>query len=84
MEFPRIFMGNPQEVWQKLHLKEVARSRYYHSGGCREQNITISAELDDLGNFGASMDEMGTLLWLGEPPITGFVSRKVTIWLFVT
>lgn len=32
---------------------------YYHSGGCREQNITISAELDDLGNFGASMDEMG-------------------------
>eukprot|EP00438_Fugacium_kawagutii_P032435 Skav209376 [mRNA] locus=scaffold64:111103:122833:+ [translate_table: standard] len=33
---------------------------YYHSGGdCREQNITISAELDDLGNFGAFMDEMG-------------------------
>jgi len=32
---------------------------YYHSGACREQNVTISAELDDLGNFGASMDEMG-------------------------
>jgi len=23
--------------------------------------VTISAELDDLGNFGASMDEMGIL-----------------------
>eukprot|EP00913_Durusdinium_trenchii_P007506 g7055.t1 len=33
---------------------------FYHSGGeCRQQNISLSVELDDLGNFGASKDEMG-------------------------
>ena len=83
MEFPRFFFEIPKK--SRRNCTSLSRTpRYYHSGGCREQNITISAELDDLGNFGASMDEMGTLLWLGEPPITGFVSRKVTIWLFVT
>jgi len=38
---------------------QLGRLFYHSGGGCRGQNITISVELDDLGNFGASMDEMG-------------------------
>ncbi|CAK9082964.1 unnamed protein product [Durusdinium trenchii] len=43
---------------------------FYHSGGeCRQQNISLSVELDDLGNFGASKDEMGpyTAWMMGGP-----------------
>lgn len=36
------------------HLNVQLHRLYYHSGGsCRGQEVTLSAELDDLGNYGA-------------------------------
>jgi hypothetical protein len=41
-------------------LNEQLNRLYYHSGGdCRDTNVTISVELDDLGNFGAGTDAFG-------------------------
>ena len=40
-------------------LEQLGRLYFHSGGGCRQQNITISAELNDLGIFGASIDEMG-------------------------
>jgi len=49
------------DVTSTLRNLNLQLSRlFYHSGGdCRGENITIAVELDDLGNYGAYMDEMG-------------------------
>jgi len=35
------------------HLNGQLHRLYYHSYGCADQDVTLSVELDDLGNYGA-------------------------------
>ncbi|CAE8581374.1 unnamed protein product, partial [Polarella glacialis] len=52
------------------NLNQQLRRLYYHSGAnCRGENVTISIELDDLGNYGAGRDDQGNLLWPHTRPI---------------